>query len=67
MNCWYLLVIVLVAVGCYSNSLHGNFVHDDIPAIVLNKGNSWYNNCIVPEVFEFSKASIIHFENLKRK
>lgn len=29
--------IALVAVGCYLNALSGDFVHDDIPAIVRNK------------------------------
>lgn len=26
-----------VAMACYLNGLHGDFVHDDIPAVVLNK------------------------------
>lgn len=29
--------IALVAVGCYLNALGGDFVHDDIPAVVRNK------------------------------
>lgn len=27
----------LVAIGCYLNGLQGDFVHDDIPAITMNK------------------------------
>ena len=30
-------VVALVAVGCYLNALGGDFVHDDIPAVVRNK------------------------------
>lgn len=26
-----------VAIACYINGIHGDFVHDDIPAIILNK------------------------------
>ncbi|XP_076380772.1 protein O-mannosyl-transferase TMTC1 [Megalopta genalis] len=29
--------VALVAVGCYLNALGGDFVHDDIPAVVRNK------------------------------
>ncbi|XP_025602566.1 protein O-mannosyl-transferase TMTC1-like isoform X2 [Athalia rosae] len=29
--------VALVAIGCYLNALGGDFVHDDIPAIVRNK------------------------------
>ncbi|KAI4478609.1 hypothetical protein M0802_014509 [Mischocyttarus mexicanus] len=29
--------VTLVAIGCYLNSLGGDFVHDDIPAVVRNK------------------------------
>lgn len=29
--------VTLVAIGCYLNALGGDFVHDDIPAIVRNK------------------------------
>ncbi|KAG8225634.1 hypothetical protein J437_LFUL004202 [Ladona fulva] len=29
--------VVAVALGCYINGLGGDFVHDDIPAVVQNK------------------------------
>ncbi|PBC28313.1 Transmembrane and TPR repeat-containing protein [Apis cerana cerana] len=29
--------VALVAVACYLNALGGDFVHDDIPAVVRNK------------------------------
>lgn len=29
--------IAIIAVGCYLNGIHGEFVHDDIPAITMNK------------------------------
>lgn len=31
------LFIAVIAIGCYLNGIHGDFVHDDIPAITLNK------------------------------
>ncbi|XP_063709260.1 protein O-mannosyl-transferase TMTC1-like isoform X2 [Culicoides brevitarsis] len=31
------LFIAVIAVGCYLNGIHGDFVHDDIPAITMNK------------------------------
>lgn len=37
-NHWYAYVFIsCVAIGCYVNGLNGAFVHDDIPAITLNK------------------------------
>lgn len=30
-------LVGVVAVACYLNGLSGDFVHDDIPAVVLNK------------------------------
>nr|XP_027200456.1 transmembrane and TPR repeat-containing protein 1-like isoform X2 [Dermatophagoides pteronyssinus] len=30
------IVIILISIICFSNSLNGDFVHDDIPAIVKN-------------------------------
>lgn len=30
-------LISTVAIGCYLNGLNGDFVHDDIPAVTLNK------------------------------
>lgn len=37
-NNWSAYVIVgIVAIGCYVNSINGEFVHDDIPAITLNR------------------------------
>lgn len=36
--CWHVYVLVgVVAVVCYVNGLSGDFVHDDIPAVTLNK------------------------------
>lgn len=29
--------IAIIAVGCYLNGIQGDFVHDDIPAITINK------------------------------
>lgn len=29
--------IAIIAVGCYLNGIEGDFVHDDIPAITINK------------------------------
>lgn len=35
---WYSYALIgLVAILCYYNGLDGEFVHDDIPAITLNK------------------------------
>jgi len=35
---WKIYILVtLAALGCYVNSLPGDFVHDDIPAIKMNK------------------------------
>lgn len=31
------LFIAVIAIGCYLNGIHGDFVHDDIPAITMNK------------------------------
>lgn len=31
------MLITLVAIACYLNGIHGDFVHDDIPAIILNR------------------------------
>lgn len=31
------VAVALVATGCYLNALGGDFVHDDIPAVVRNK------------------------------
>lgn len=36
-NLYAYLFIGLVAIVCYLNGLNGEFVHDDIPAITLNK------------------------------
>lgn len=37
-SCWPIYSLVgTVAVGCYLNGLKGDFVHDDIPAVTLNK------------------------------
>lgn len=35
--CYAYAFIGFVAIGCYVNGIHGDFVHDDIPAITLNK------------------------------
>lgn len=35
---WPLYSLVgTVAIGCYLNGLSGDFVHDDIPAVTMNK------------------------------
>lgn len=35
---WYAYAFIsFVAIGCYVNGINGDFVHDDIPAITLNK------------------------------
>lgn len=31
------MLISSVAIACYLNGIHGDFVHDDIPAIILNR------------------------------
>lgn len=31
------IFIAVIAIGCYLNGIHGDFVHDDIPAITMNK------------------------------
>lgn len=37
-NSWPLYSLVgTVAIGCYLNGLPGDFVHDDIPAVTMNK------------------------------
>lgn len=37
-SCWNSYALVtLVAVICYVNGLNGDFVHDDIPAVTMNK------------------------------
>lgn len=36
--CWHAYgLVTAVAVACYVNGLTGDFVHDDIPAVTLNK------------------------------
>lgn len=35
---WHCYAIVaIIAIICYANSLNGDFVHDDIPAIMINR------------------------------
>jgi hypothetical protein len=35
---WHCYAIVaIIAIICYANSMNGDFVHDDIPAIMLNR------------------------------
>lgn len=35
---WHCYAIVaIIAIICYANSLNGDFVHDDVPAILLNR------------------------------
>ncbi|KAK3927536.1 Protein O-mannosyl-transferase TMTC3 [Frankliniella fusca] len=29
--------VATLALGCYANGLHGEFVHDDVPAVVRNR------------------------------
>lgn len=37
-SCWPIYSFVsTIAIGCYLNGLNGDFVHDDIPAVTLNK------------------------------
>uniref|UniRef100_A0A182FV68 Uncharacterized protein n=1 Tax=Anopheles albimanus TaxID=7167 RepID=A0A182FV68_ANOAL len=37
--CWWCMypLVGLIAALCYLNGIHGDFVHDDVPAITLNK------------------------------
>lgn len=37
-HCWNTYALIsFVAIVCYVNGMHGEFVHDDIPAITLNR------------------------------
>ncbi|KAG5870491.1 hypothetical protein JTB14_029639 [Gonioctena quinquepunctata] len=37
-SCWPIYSLVCtIAIACYLNGLNGDFVHDDIPAVTINK------------------------------
>lgn len=45
------VIVALVSVLVYANSIHGDFVHDDLPAIVNNPDVTCNSNCDWRQVF----------------